>query len=133
MPPKEKRGLVLVDPPFEIAGEFDRLVDGLVKAYKRFPGGTFALWYPVKDRKETDRFTKRLRETEIPKIMKIELAIRAPSLEPRLDGTGMIVVNPPFTLESEMQILLPCLTKLLTEEKGSNFSMQWIRTETDRT
>ncbi len=133
MPPKEKRGLVLVDPPFEIAGEFDRLVDGLVKAYKRFPGGTFALWYPVKDRKETERFTKRLRETKIPKIMKIELAIRAPSLEPRLDGTGMIVVNPPFTLESEMQILLPCLTKLLTEEKGSNFSMQWIRTETDRT
>lgn len=133
MPPKEKRGLVLVDPPFEIEGEFDRLVDGLVKAYKRFPGGTYALWYPVKDRKETDRFTKRLRETEIPKIMKIELAIRAASSEPRLDGTGMIVVNPPYTLESEMQILLPCLTKLLAEEKGSNFSIQWIRSETDRT
>lgn len=133
MPPKEKRGLVLVDPPFEIEGEFDRLVDGLVKAYKRFPGGTYALWYPVKDRKETERFSKRLRETEIPKIMRIELAIRAPSSEPRLDGTGMIVVNPPFTLESEMQTLLPCLTKLLAEEKGSNFSIQWIRSETDRT
>lgn len=91
MPPKEKRGLVLVDPPFEIEGEFDRLVDGLVKAYKRFPGGSYAFWYPVKDRKETERFSKRLRETEIPKIMRIELAIRAPSLEPRLDGTGMIV------------------------------------------
>lgn len=133
MPPKEKRGLVLVDPPFEIEGEFDRLVDGLVKAYKRFPSGTYALWYPVKDRKETERFSKRLRETEIPKIMRIELAIRAPSLEPRLDGTGMIVVNPPYTLESEMQTLLPCLTKLLSEEKGSNFSIQWIRSETDRT
>jgi 23S rRNA (adenine2030-N6)-methyltransferase len=133
MPPKEKRGLVLVDPPFEIEGEFDRLVDGLVKAYKRFPGGTYALWYPVKDRKETERFSKRLRETEIPKIMRIELAIRAPSLEPRLDGTGMIVVNPPYTLESEMQTLLPCLTKLLSEGKGSNFSIQWIRSETDRT
>ena len=133
MPPKEKRGLVLVDPPFEIEGEFDRLVDGLVKAYKRFPGGTYALWYPVKDRKETERFSKRLRETEIAKIMRIELAIRAPSLEPRLDGTGMIVVNPPYTLESEMQTLLPCLTKLLSEEKGSNFSIQWIRSETDRT
>jgi len=133
MPPKEKRGLVLVDPPFEMEGEFDRLVDGLVKAYRRFPGGTYALWYPVKDRKETERFSKRLRETEIPKIMRIELAIRAPSLEPRLDGTGMIVVNPPYTLESEMQTLLPCLTKLLSEEKGSNFSIQWIRSEMDRT
>ena len=133
MPPKEKRGLVLVDPPFEIAGEFDRLVDGLVKAYKRFPGGTYAFWYPVKDRKEIERFARSLRETEIPKIMRIELSIRAPSLEPRLDGTGMIVVNPPYTLESEMQILLPCLTKLLSEEKGGNFSMQWIRGEADRT
>lgn len=133
MPPKEKRGLVLVDPPFEIAGEFDRLVDGLVRAHKRFPGGTFALWYPVKDRKETERFAKCLRETEIPKIMRIELAIRAPSLEPKLDGTGMIIVNPPYTLESEMQILLPCLTKLLSDEKGSHFSIQWIRSETDHT
>lgn len=133
MPPKEKRGLVLVDPPFEIAGEFDRLVDGLVKAYKRFPGGTYAFWYPIKDRREVERFARQLRETEIPKIMRIELSIRAPSLEPRLDGTGMIVVNPPYTLESEMQILLPCLTKLLSEEKGGNFSMQWIRGEADRT
>ncbi len=132
LPPKEKRGLVLVDPPFEKEGEFDRLVDGLVKAHKRFSGGTYALWYPVKDRKETERFTNRLRETGIPKIMQIELSIRAPSPEPRLDGTGMIVVNPPFTLESEMQTLLPCLTKLLEEEKGCNFSLRWIRGETDR-
>ncbi|MDH7785037.1 23S rRNA (adenine2030-N6)-methyltransferase [Ochrobactrum sp. 19YEA23] len=133
LPPKEKRGLVLVDPPFEIEGEFDRMVDGLAKAHKRFGGGTYALWYPVKDRKETERFAKRLYETDIPKIMQIELAIRAPSPEPRLDGTGMIVVNPPYTLESEMQTLLPTLTKLLAEEKGSNFSVRWIRGETDRT
>lgn len=133
LPPKEKRGMVLVDPPFEKEGEFDRLVDGLAKAHKRFGGGIYALWYPVKDRRETERFTRRLRETGIPKIMQIELAIRAPSAEPRLDGTGMIVVNPPFTLESEMQTLLPCLTKLLAEEKGSNFSIKWVRSETDRT
>ncbi|ENR04921.1 hypothetical protein C010_00691 [Brucella ovis 80/125] len=132
LPPKEKRGLVLVDPPFEKDGEFDRLADGLAKAHKRFGGGTYALWYPVKDRRETERFARRLRETGIPKIMQIELAIRAPSPEPRLDGTGMIVVNPPYTLESEMQILLPCLTRLLEEEKGSNFSFRWIRGETDR-
>lgn len=133
LPPKEKRGLVLVDPPFEIEGEFDRLADGLAKAHKRFPGGTYALWYPVKDRRETERFTARLRETGIAKILQIELAIRAPSQEPRLDGTGMIVVNPPYTLESEMQILLPCLNHLLAEEKGGGFSLRWIRGETDRT
>lgn len=133
LPPKEKRGLVLVDPPFEKEGEFDRLVDGLVKAHKRFSGGTYALWYPVKDRRETERFAKRLKETGVAKIMRIELSIRAPSAAPRLDGTGMIVVNPPYTLESDMQTLLPCLNQLLAEEKGSNFDLSWIRGETDRT
>ncbi|MFC4624177.1 23S rRNA (adenine(2030)-N(6))-methyltransferase RlmJ [Daeguia caeni] len=132
LPPKEKRGLVLVDPPFEVEGEFDRLVEGLAKAHKRFSGGTYALWYPVKDRRETERFARKLRETGIAKILQIELAIRAPSPEPRLDGTGMIVVNPPFTLESEMKILLPCLKDLLAEDNGANFSLRWIRSETDR-
>ncbi|PWL18164.1 23S rRNA (adenine(2030)-N(6))-methyltransferase RlmJ [Falsochrobactrum shanghaiense] len=132
LPPKEKRGLILVDPPFEKEGEFDRLVDGLVKAHRRFSGGIYAFWYPVKDRGQVERFTRRLRETGIAKILQIELAIRGASPEPRLDGTGMIIVNPPYTLESEMQILLPCLNRLLSEEKGSNFRMQWIRSETDR-
>ncbi|GGA92543.1 ribosomal RNA large subunit methyltransferase J [Brucella endophytica] len=129
LPPKEKRGLVLVDPPFELPGEFDRLVDGLVRAHKRLPGGTYALWYPVKDRQEVKRFVARLRETSIPKILRLELAIRPPSPEPRLDGTGMIVVNPPYTLEGEMKLLLPCLTNLLSEAKGGSFAIEWIRGE----
>ncbi|MBK3745965.1 23S rRNA (adenine(2030)-N(6))-methyltransferase RlmJ, partial [Paraburkholderia aspalathi] len=129
LPPKEKRGLVLVDPPFEIAGEFDRLVDGLVKAHKRFSGGTFALWYPLKDWREVARFHERLHETGIAKILAIELSIRTLSTEPRLDGTGMIVVNPPFTLESEMKQLLPGLNKVLAEDKGASFRVKWIRGE----
>ncbi|PRD45928.1 23S rRNA (adenine(2030)-N(6))-methyltransferase RlmJ [Phyllobacterium phragmitis] len=129
LPPKEKRGLVLVDPPFEIAGEFDRLVDGLVKAHKRFPGGTYALWYPVKDRQEVQRFISKLHETHIAKILRLELAIRPPSPEPRLDGCGMIVVNPPYTLEAEMKLLLPCLTNLLGEAKAGSFTLEWVRGE----
>lgn len=132
VPPKEKRGLVLVDPPFEKAGEFNRLVDGLVKAYRRFPGGTYALWYPVKDRKETQKFSKLLYDTGIANMLQTELLVRAPSDEPRLDGTGMIIVNPPYVLEDELKILLPCLNKLLSEEKGSNFHINWIRGESDR-
>ncbi len=132
LPPKEKRGLVLVDPPFEVEGDFDRMVDGLAKAHKRFPGGTFALWYPVKDRRETARFVRRLHETGIAKILRIELSIRPPSPEPRLDGTGMIVVNPPFTLESEMRTLLPELALLLGEDGRGDFALDWIRGEADR-
>ncbi|UXN60587.1 23S rRNA (adenine(2030)-N(6))-methyltransferase RlmJ [Phyllobacterium zundukense] len=129
VPPKEKRGLVLVDPPFEVAGEFDRLVDGLVRAHKRFSGGTFALWYPVKDRQEVRRFVAALHDTGIPKILRTELMIRAPSPEPRLDGTGMIIVNPPYTLDDELRILLPALSKILSEEQNAGFTLEWIRGE----
>ena len=71
--PKEKRGLILVDPPFEVGGEFDRLVEGLVKAHRRFAGGTYAFWYPVKDRQEVKRFTSLLHDTGIPKILRTKL------------------------------------------------------------
>ena len=129
LPPKEKRGLVLVDPPFEVAGEFDRLVDGLVRAHKRFSGGTFALWYPVKDRQEVRRFVTALHDTGIPKILRTELMIRAPSPEPRLDGTGMIIVNPPYTLDDELRTMLPALSKILSEGQNAGFTLEWIRGE----
>ncbi|MET3648149.1 23S rRNA (adenine(2030)-N(6))-methyltransferase RlmJ [Phyllobacterium ifriqiyense] len=129
LPPKEKRGLVLIDPPFEVGGEFDRLVEGLARAHKRFSGGTFALWYPVKDIQQLRRFTDMLADTGIPKILRTELMIRAPSAEPRLDGTGMIIVNPPFTLEAELQTILPALSKILSDEPNAGFRVDWIRGE----
>lgn len=129
LPPKEKRGLVLIDPPFEIGGEFDRLVDGLARAHKRFSGGTFALWYPVKDLQQVKRFTDMLADTGIPKILRTELMIRSPSSDPRLDGTGMIIVNPPFTLEAELRTILPALSKILSEQPNAGFRVDWIRGE----
>ncbi|MGH6861591.1 MAG: 23S rRNA (adenine(2030)-N(6))-methyltransferase RlmJ, partial [Phyllobacterium sp.] len=129
LPPKEKRGLVLIDPPFEEEGEFDRLVEGLVRAYKRFSGGTFALWYPVKDPQEVGRFLEALRQTGITKILRTELMIRPPSPEPRLDGTGMIIVNPPYTLEEELRVVLPALSKILSERKNTGFTLDWLRGE----
>lgn len=129
LPPKEKRGLVLIDPPFEVGGEFDRLVEGLARAHKRFSGGTFALWYPVKDIQQLRRFTDMLADTGIPKILRTELMIRAPSAEPRLDGTGMIIVNPPFTLEAELQTILPALSKILSDQTNAGFRVDWIRGE----
>jgi 23S rRNA (adenine2030-N6)-methyltransferase len=125
LPPKEKRGLVLVDPPFEKEGEFDRLVDGLLKAHRRWPGGVYALWYPVKDRKAVAAFRARLAATGLPKILDIVLEIRAPSPQPRLDGCGMVVVNPPFVLEEEMAVLLPALRDALGED-GASAQARWL-------
>lgn len=125
VPPKEKRGLVLVDPPFEKEGEFDRLVDGLARAHRRWPGGAYALWYPVKDRAAVETFRARLRQAGIAKILDIALEIRAPSPEPRLDGCGMVVVNPPFVLEAEMAVLLPALRDALGEN-GAKAGVEWL-------
>ncbi|SDG21360.1 23S rRNA (adenine(2030)-N(6))-methyltransferase RlmJ [Pelagibacterium luteolum] len=129
LPPKENRGLVLVDPPFEEKGEFARMVQSLEKAYKRWPGGTYAYWYPIKDPRDADTYARALNATGIPKILRLELTIRPPSTPPRLHGTGMIVVNPPYVLEDEMKIVLPTLAKLLSDENRGRFRIDWIRGE----
>jgi 23S rRNA (adenine2030-N6)-methyltransferase len=126
VPPKEKRGLVLVDPPFEVEGEFDRLVARLKAAWSRWPGGTYALWYPVKDRLAVEQFRSALAAAGIPKILDVRLAIRPFSADPRLDGCGMVVVNPPYILEAEMRTLLPVLRDVMAEQTGSAFGLEWL-------
>src|SRR5262249_49940797 len=103
LPPKEKRGLVLIDPPFEEEGEFERMVAGLGKAHRSWPGGLYALWYPLKDRKAVAGFREALAASGIPKVLDVSLEIRAPSPEPSLDGCGMVIVNPPFVLADELR------------------------------
>lgn len=129
LPPKEKRGLVLIDPPFEEKGEFTRMVQGLVKGHRRWPGGIFAFWYPIKEPREVETFVADLKSTGIPKILRLELTIRAPSTPARLHGTGMIVVNPPYALEEEMRVLLPPLAGLLADEGRGGFRIEWVAGE----
>jgi 23S rRNA (adenine2030-N6)-methyltransferase len=125
LPPKEKRGVVLVDPPFEEEGEFERMVDGLKKAHRRWPGGIYAFWYPVKDSGTVGRFRHALAETGIPKILDASLSIRSASAEPRLDGCGMAIVNPPFVLREELSEILPTLARLLGED-GAAWSLDLL-------
>ena len=129
LPPKEKRGLVLIDPPFEQKGEFAHMVSALAKAHQRWPGGIYALWYPVKDPHEIAEFIDAIERTAIPKILRIELNVRAFSTPPRLHGTGMLVVNPPFALEAELKVLLPELAKLLAEDGKGRVRMEWVAGE----
>ncbi len=129
LPPKEKRGLVLVAPPFEEKGEFDRLVDGLVRAHRRWPGGIYALWYPIKDRAAVKSFRERLRDAGIPKIIDLAFEVRQPSREALFDGSGLVVVNPPFVFEKEMRVLLPELQKALAEDPKARSSLEWLAGE----
>jgi 23S rRNA (adenine2030-N6)-methyltransferase len=129
LPPKEKRGLVLVDPPFEEEGEFARMIDGLNKAHRRWPGGIYAFWYPVKDRAAVERFRTALRGSGILRILDATLSIRAPSPEPKLDGCGMAIVNPPYVLDRELSEILPVLARLLGEDDGATWSLDRLTAE----
>ena len=84
------------------------------------------MWYPVKDRKAVAAFRDDLADAGIPKIMDVEFYIRPPSAEPRLDGTGIVVVNPPYQLEGELRIMLPVLGKILSERAGAGWSVEWL-------
>jgi 23S rRNA (adenine2030-N6)-methyltransferase len=129
LPPKEKRGLVLVDPPFELEGEYERLVDGLAKAHRRFPGGTYCLWYPIKKGAPIAEFHAALKETEIPKMLCAELSVRSDRETTGLSGSGLIIVNPPYTLHDELKRLLPVLKSLLGQDRFASTRNVWLRGE----
>ena len=127
VPPKEKRGLVLIDPPFEEAGEWRRLVEGLARAHRKWATGLYALWYPLKEPREVAGFVADLKATNIPRMLRLELLVERP-LAGRLYGSGMIVVNPPFVLEDELRSILPALVRALGRD-GASHRLEWIRGE----
>lgn len=129
LPPKEKRGLILVDPPFEIEGEYERLADGLAKGYRRFAGGTFCLWYPLKKNAPIKAFHEALKALEIPKMLCAELSVRSDRETTGLSGSGLIIVNPPFTLKGELDLLLPFLKARLGQDRFASSRCFWLRGE----
>jgi 23S rRNA (adenine2030-N6)-methyltransferase len=129
VPPKEKRGVVLVDPPFEEEGEFARMADGLKKAHRRWPGGIYAFWYPVKDRAGAEDFREALKRSGLARILDCTLMVRPPAETEILDGSGMVIVNPPYTLEAELRVILPALAGILGEDKAGRWSLEWLTGE----
>lgn len=129
LPPKERRGLVLIDPPYELKEDYDLVVKAIEEGYKRFATGTYAIWYPVVLRQQTKRIFKGLEATGIRKILKIELAVRPDSDQRGMTASGMVVINPPWTLETQMKEILPYLTKTLVPEGTGSWTVEWITPE----
>ena len=126
VPPPERRGLVLVDPPFEQDSDFHRLSHGLATAHRRWANGIYALWYPIKGRGEPDALAKRLRRLEIGKILRAELTVTPVSDQTRLNGSGLILVNPPWTLQNELSVLLPALAGILGRQDQGGCKLDWL-------
>jgi 23S rRNA (adenine2030-N6)-methyltransferase len=132
VPPKERRGLVLVDPPFEQPDEFSRLASGLEAAHRKWTTGTFLLWYPIKDAAEVAAFARKLARLNIAKTLRAELTISNAPEATGLRGTGLIAVNPPWKLHDELKTLLPALSAVLTRDGTPVTSLTWLTGETRR-
>jgi 23S rRNA (adenine2030-N6)-methyltransferase len=119
VPPKERRGLVLVDPPFEERDEFDKLLAGLAEAQRRWPTGIYALWYPVKDLPAVDRFRLDLAASGIKRLFRAELSVRNRSAANSFNGTGLVLCNPPWQFTDALESVLNGLRPILAAGPGS--------------
>ena len=120
-PPKERRGLVLMDPPYEKADEFETAAAALITAHGRWPTGMYALWYPIKDDSARRRFLRRLEQSRLRKILLTELYL--PVQVDSLYGTGMLIVNPPWQLDTEAR---SCLAALVPVLGGERSEVRWL-------
>ena len=119
LPPLSRRGLVLIDPPYEVKTDYQQVVDTIVQAHKKFATGTYAIWYPVVDRGRIDQLEKSFIASGINDIQQFELAIAPDSYASGMTSSGMIVINPPWTLMNKMSRLLPKLVSALSDDDGA--------------
>jgi 23S rRNA (adenine2030-N6)-methyltransferase len=126
IPPRERRGLVLIDPPFEDSEEFARLPERLAAAHRKWPTGIVLLWYPLKTRREADTVAAALKAAGIAKILRSELTIAPPKADGPLSGSGLIVINPPWRLDEELAVLGPALAALLGRGGEGRARLDWI-------
>ena len=129
VPPIERRGLVMIDPPFEQPDEFTALAQGLVAAHRKWPTGIYLLWYPIKDQVAVAAFAKQLARQGIAKMLRVELILPTAGPDLGLRGSGLIVVNPPWTLHDELKVLLPALAKLMSRGAPGAVTLDWLRGE----
>jgi len=124
VPPQERRGVVLVDPPFEEAADFTRLASALAAAHRKWPTGIYMLWYPIKERAAPDALTRRLRKLAMPAVLRCEITVGPPRADAGLVGSGLIVINPPFKLDADLKVLLPALTEAFSQEAACR--IDWL-------
>jgi 23S rRNA (adenine2030-N6)-methyltransferase len=124
VPAKERRGLVIVDPPFEQPDELTRLADGVTAAHRKWPTGIYLMWYPVKDQDSADRFIRRMRRAGIKKCLGVRFAVAAPRPDGGLSACGMVVVNPPWKLAAEIRTFAPALIGVLKRDNGGSYVLE---------
>jgi len=129
VPPNERRGLVLVDPPYEAKDEFERLAKGFRTAFGKWPTGSYVLWYPAKSRRATDQLASEVALTAASvkpggKCLRLEFSVAPQDSDSALASSGLLMVNPPFTLHGELKTILPELEKPLGQGGAGRFRLE---------
>jgi 23S rRNA (adenine2030-N6)-methyltransferase len=127
VPPKERRGLVLIDPPFERPDEFEAMFSAFHGAYRKWPTGVYALWHPSKDARVERVFHHRFVGEGVKRVLRLSLAVA--DRGEGLRRTGLVVVNPPFIFEGETRKILSFLTAWLAQGAGAGFEVEWLTNE----
>jgi 23S rRNA (adenine2030-N6)-methyltransferase len=129
VPPNERRGLVLVDPPFEARDEFERMAAGFEEAFAKWPTGSYLLWYPAKSRRAADGLAQRVAAiagttTSGGKCLRLEFSVAPQTAGAALASAGVLIVNPPWTLQGELKAILPELEKPLGQGGAGRFKLE---------
>jgi 23S rRNA (adenine2030-N6)-methyltransferase len=132
VPPNERRGLVLIDPPFEAKDEFERLGTGFAAAFAKWPTGIYLIWYPAKSRRATDQLARQVAEAAASAkppgtCLRLEFSVAPQLPDSSLASTGLLIVNPPWTLQGELKTILPELEKPLGQGGAGRFRLETVK------
>ena len=123
-PPKERRGLVLIDPPFERTDEFEAMFAAFLSAWRKWPTGVYALWHPSKDAQAEQRFLERFAQEGVQRALRLSLAVAGGG--EGLRRTGLVIINPPFVFEEEARRILAFLAPKLAQGAGAGYEIAWL-------
>lgn len=126
LPPKERRGLVLIDPAYELHDEFKRAGEALLAAWQRWPTGVFVLWYPIAKREALLGFYRQIADSGMRKILRAELCVAKDDVPNRLNGSGLIIVNPPWQVDEQIEKLQSGLWKVLAVDGQGETRLDWL-------
>ncbi|HTV85853.1 MAG TPA: 23S rRNA (adenine(2030)-N(6))-methyltransferase RlmJ [Dyella sp.] len=132
LPPKEKRGLVLIDPPYEAQEAEYRLIEAALKtALQRWPTGIYAIWYPIKLRSQVQPFLRGLQHSGARRVLRAELLVHPDDSPLRLNGSGMAVLNAPWNLDQVLREPLQAMAQLLSQERAATWRLDWLLRDDD--
>jgi len=128
LPPKEKRGLILIDPPFEKTNEWEQIISTVQMGLKRFPSGVYAIWYPLKDNTAVNQFHQQLKTLEVEERVVVELSVYPDDIAFGLTGCGMAIINPPWQWSKSIEEMIPWLWQVLANDGQGRYKVFDIKT-----